>query len=85
MDLVALAARRPGLVWAGGVDGQDLMERGPAEAVADEVARQIRDTDALAAGGLFVGTSSELNPAIPAEHFEAMRQATASLRNPAFR
>lgn len=37
-----------------------------------EVERQIRETGALEAGGIFIGSSSEIDPPIPAENFLAM-------------
>jgi len=72
MDIVELKNTWPEKVWAGGVDGVDLMERGTPEQVRAEVCRQIRQTRALETGGLFVGSSSEINPPIPPENFRAM-------------
>ena len=62
----------PGMVWAGGVDGVDLMERGTPAQVKAEVRRQIRETRALETGGMFVASSSEISPPIPPENFRAM-------------
>jgi hypothetical protein len=84
MDIVALKRRWPQLVWAGGLDGVELMEKGSPERVAEEVKRQIRETDALRAGGIFVATSSEINPTIPAQNFLAMVAAVGECRNPEF-
>ncbi|MEI6972176.1 MAG: uroporphyrinogen decarboxylase family protein [bacterium] len=75
MDIVELKNAWPELVWAGGVDGVDLLERGTPEQVRVEVRRQIRETKALAAGGMFVASSSEINPPIPPENFRAMVEA----------
>jgi hypothetical protein len=72
MDIVELKNTWPEMVWAGGVDGVDLMERGTPAAVRAEVRRQIRETRALETGGMFVATSSEINPPIPAENFRAL-------------
>jgi len=72
------------MVWAGGVDGVDLMERGEPEQVRAEVHRHIRETDALSSGGMLVASSSEVNPPIPAANFRAMVQAVGELRNPGF-
>ncbi|MHB9134364.1 MAG: uroporphyrinogen decarboxylase family protein [Armatimonadota bacterium] len=75
MDIVALHARWPQVVWAGGVDGVDLLERGTPEEVKAEVCRHIRETEALATGGMIVASSSEINPPIPPENFRAMVHA----------
>ncbi|MFH1007034.1 MAG: uroporphyrinogen decarboxylase family protein [Candidatus Latescibacterota bacterium] len=81
MDIVALKNTCPDMVWAGGVDGVDLMERGTPEQVRGEVHRHIRETHALKTGGMLVATSSEINPPIPPENFEAMVGAVGELRN----
>ncbi len=75
MDVVELKNTWPGLVWAGGVDGVDLLERGTPEQVRAEVQRHIRSTNALETGGMFVASSSEINPPIPPENFRAMVEA----------
>jgi len=80
MDIVELKTAWPDMVWAGGVDGVDLMERGAPEQVRAEVERHIRATDALNTGGLFVASSSEINPPIPPENFRAMVEAVHSTR-----
>jgi hypothetical protein len=84
MDIVALKNRWPEMVWSGGVDGVDLMERGTPDMVLAEVRRQIEQTDALTTGGMFVASSSEISPPIPPENFWAMIDAVGSMRNPAF-
>jgi len=84
MDIVELKNTWPQMVWAGGVDGVDLMERGEPEQVRAEVHRHIRETDALNSGGMLVASSSEVNPPIPAANFRAMVQAVGELRNPGF-
>jgi uroporphyrinogen decarboxylase len=84
MDIVQLKRAWPGHVWAGGVDGVDLMERGTPEQVRREVHRQILGTDALHAGGLFIDTSSEINPPIKPENFRAMVEAVGEILNPDF-
>ncbi len=84
MDIVELKNRWPEMVWAGGVDGVDLMERGTPDQVHAEVTRQIVETDALGTGGMFVASSSEINPPIPADNFAAMVGAVGRMRNPAF-
>lgn len=75
MDIVELKNTWPELVWSGGVDGVDLMERGTPEQVRAEVCRHIRETDALLTGGMFVASSSEINPPIKVENFIAMVEA----------
>ena len=85
MDIVELKTTIPEMVWAGGVDGVDLMERGTPEQVREEVQRHIVETNALEEGGMFVASSSEINPPIPPENFRAMVEATGELRNPRWR
>jgi uroporphyrinogen decarboxylase len=80
MDIVEFKNARPDLVWAGGLDGVDLMERGSPAEVREAVRRQIVGTRALETGGLFMGTSSEINPPIPPENYLAMVTATAQMR-----
>lgn len=82
MDIVELKNTWPGHVWAGGVDGVDLMERGTPQQVVEEVQRQIRETNALQTGGMFLGSSSEINPPIKPENYRAMVQAARGLLNP---
>jgi len=84
MDIVELKRTWPEMVWAGGVDGVDLLERGDPREVRAEVHRHIRETDALRAGGMFVASSSEINPPIPPENFKAMVDAVGELSNPDF-
>jgi len=84
MDIVELKRTWPHMVWSGGVDGVDLMERGTPEQVRAEVRRHIRETDALHTGGMFVASSSEINPPIPPENFRAMVVAVTEERNPDF-
>lgn len=84
MDIVELKQRWPEMVWAGGVDGVDLLERRGPAAVRDEVMRHIRETDVLRTGGMFVASSSEINPPIPPENFRAMVEAVGMMRNPDF-
>lgn len=81
MDIAALARRYPKTVWAGGLDGVDLMERGTPEAVRQAARRQIEDTDALRRGGIFLATSSEINPGIPPENYLAMIEAAGLERS----
>jgi len=81
MDIVELKNKWPEMVWAGGVDGVELMERGTPEEVRKEVRRHILETSALMTGGMFVATSSELNPPIKPENFKAMVDAAGSLSN----
>jgi hypothetical protein len=80
MDIVELKRRWPELVWAGGVDGVALMERGTPEQVRREVRRQILESGVLENGGMLVATSSEINPLIPPENFLALLQAVDETR-----
>jgi uroporphyrinogen decarboxylase len=84
MDIVELRKAWPDHVWAGGVDGVDLMERGTPEQVRREVHRIILETDALHKGGIFVDSSSEINPPIKPENFQVMVEAAGEIRNPDF-
>jgi hypothetical protein len=84
MDVVELKKTWPQMVWSGGVDGVDLMERGTPEKVRAEVRRQILESQVLETGGMFVATSSEINPPIPPENFQAMVETVGATRNAAF-
>ena len=84
MEIVGLKRDWPGMVWSGGVDGVDLMERGTPDQVRAEVRRHILETRALETGGMFVASSSEINPPIPPENFRAMVEAVGELRNGRF-
>jgi hypothetical protein len=84
MDVVDLKTQYPQYTWAGGVDGVELMERGTPEEVTVEVCRQITETNVLNTGGMFVATSSEINPPVKTENFIAMINACDMIRNPAF-
>jgi len=80
MDIVELKNLYPQMVWSGGVDGVDLLERGTPEQVRDEVRRQILKTNALNTGGMLVASSSEINPSVQPENFRAMVEAAGSVR-----
>ena len=84
MDIVELKKTWPQMVWAGGVDGVDLMERGTPAQVKAEVCRHITETNVLNAGGMFVASSSEINPPIPPENFRAMVEAVGEMTNKAY-
>ena len=75
MDIVEFKNRWPQMVWSGGVDGVDLLERGTPDQVRAEVQRHIVETHALETGGMFVASSSEINPPIRPENFKAMVEA----------
>ncbi|HET6487350.1 MAG TPA: uroporphyrinogen decarboxylase family protein [Spirochaetia bacterium] len=85
MDIVELKLRWPHMVWAGGVDGVDTMERGTPADVRRAVHHHIQATDALRTGGMFVASSSEINPPIRAENYRAMVEAAGALVNDSFR
>ena len=84
MHTVELKSTWPEMVWAGGIDGVDLMERGTPDQVRQAVHRDILETRALQTGGLFIASSSEINPPIQPENFRAMVEATGELTNPDF-
>ena len=84
MDIVELKNTYPQATWSGGVDGVDLMERGTPEQVTETVHRHIVETDALRTGGMFVASSSEINPPIKPENFRAMVEAVGEIVNPDF-
>ena len=81
MDIVELKNTWPQVTWAGGVDGVDLMERGAPEEVTQTVQRHIHETNAQQTGGMFVASSSEINPPIPVENFTAMMDTAHSVTN----
>lgn len=81
MDVVEFKNTWPEMVWAGGVDGVDLLERGTPAQVKAEVHRHIRETNVLKTGGMFVASSSEINPPIPPENFRAMVEAVGETVN----
>jgi hypothetical protein len=84
MDIVELKKQHPEAVWAGGLDGVDLMERGMPEQVRLEAVRQITESNVLREGGMFLASSSEINPAIKPENFKAMVDAAGECRNEEF-
>jgi uroporphyrinogen decarboxylase len=84
MDVVALKKAWPQLVWAGGIDGVNLMEGGTPDQVKREVSRTILETNVLYTGGMFVGTSSEVNPLVKPENFKAMIDSVGEVLNPDF-
>ena len=69
------------MVWSGGVDGVDLMERGTPEQVTAEVHRHIMETGALNTGGMLIASSSEINPTVKPENFRAMVEAADTIRD----
>lgn len=81
MDIVELKKAYPDYVWAGGVDGVDLMERGTPEQVIAEVRRHIIETNALSEGGMMIGSSSEINPPIKPDNFFAMVETAGTFWN----
>ena len=85
MDIVELKNQYPEQVWAGGLDGIDLMERGTPEMVIAEVERHLKQTDSLLHGGMFLASSSEINPPVKLENFQAMVHAADLFRNLNFR
>ena len=84
MDIVELKNSFPNMIWAGGVDGVELMERGNVGQIKAEVHRHIEETDALNTGGMFIGTSSEVTPPIPPENYKAMFEACGEVLNKKF-
>ena len=84
MDIVELKNEYPELLWAGGVDGVDLMERGKVKNVKKEVYREIIETNALQNSGIFIGTSSEINPPVKPENFAAMIEEVGNNFNDGF-
>jgi len=84
MDILELKRTYPEMVWAGGLDGVDLMERGGPADVRAEVHRHIRESNVLQEGGMFVATSAEINPPVKPENFRAMIEAVGELTNPDF-
>ena len=81
MDVVELKNQYPQAVWAGGVDGVDLMEFSGPEDVEKEVIRHITETNALETGGMFVASSSEINPTVKSKNFRAMVETVWKTEN----
>ncbi len=84
MNTVELKNRWPKMVWMGGINGVDTMEFGTPAVVRSDVHRDILETNALSSGGLFIASSSEINPPIPPENFKAMVDAVGELINEGF-
>jgi hypothetical protein len=82
MDIVELKKNWSDMVWAGGLDGIELMERGTVEDVKKEVRRQIIETGVLNSGGIIMGTASEITPNTKPENFKAMLDAAGEITNP---
>ena len=80
MDIIELKNTYPQMVWAGGVDGIDLLERGTPEQTRSEVERHITQTNSLRTGGMLVASSSEINPSVKPENFKAMVDAAGEFR-----
>lgn len=81
MHIEVLAREYPQMVWMGGVDGVYTMEYGSPEKTDMEVKQIIEQTQALEKGGIFIDSSSEINPSIPLESYLAMVNATDKYRN----
>ena len=84
MHIEQLAKECPSMIWAGGVDGVSTMEFGCEEDVRKEVLQIIDSTKALERGGIFIDSSSEINPTIPVTNFSAMVNAVSERYNPNF-
>jgi hypothetical protein len=75
----------PALIWMGGLDGVSTLEFGSEEDVIREVEQIITRTNALQRGGIFIDSSSEINPTIGLDNYLAMIQACNTFRNPEFK
>jgi len=71
MDIAAIHRRHPDIFMAGGIDVSQLLPFGSPAEVKDAVTRAI---DA-AEGRIMIGSSTELNNAVPLENFLALREA----------
>jgi uroporphyrinogen decarboxylase len=76
MDVGDIHRRYPHLFMAGGIDVSQLLPYGKPQEVKDAVHRAL---DA-AGGRLMVGSSTELNDAVPLENFLALREAVLNYR-----
>ena len=85
MNIEELVKEYPQFVWMGGVDGVNVMELGTPEDVVKEVTQIIEKTDALRKGGIFIDTSSEINPPIPLDNYLAMIETCHSFKNKNFK
>jgi uroporphyrinogen-III decarboxylase len=61
------------------------MELGTPDQVRQQVRRIIEETNVLNLGGVFIDTSSEINPMIKPENFVAMVETVGEIWNPDFR
>lgn len=84
MHIAGLKKEWPEMLWAGGLDGVDLMERGSPAEVKQAVRAQIIETGALQDGGIFLGTSSEINPPVKPANFAAMIEEAGNNFNDRF-
>jgi uroporphyrinogen decarboxylase len=71
MDIAEMHRRYPRLVFSGGIDVSNLLPFGTPQEVRDATVKAIEDSD----GQILVGSSTELQYAVPLENFLAMRQA----------
>lgn len=76
MDIAEIHRRHPALWLAGGIDVSHLLPFGKPQQVTDAVTRAL---DA-AEGRIMVGSSTELQDAVPLENFLAMRDAVLDYR-----
>ena len=84
MHIEQLKAEYPQMIWAGGLDGIDTLEFGTPEDVRQAALDIIRDTNAIYDGGIFLDSSSEINPPVPLDNYIAMIHAADEVRNPNF-
>lgn len=71
MNVGDIHRRYPKLFMAGGIDVSQLLPFGTPQQVKDAVRNAIEDAE----GRLMVGSSTELNDAVPLENFLALREA----------
>lgn len=76
MDIAKLHRRYPHLVFTGGIDVSNLLPFGTPQEVRDATVKAIEDSE----GQIMVGSSTELQYAVPLENFLAMRQTVLDYR-----
>jgi hypothetical protein len=76
MDIAEMHRRYPHLVFSGGIDVSNLLPFGTPQEVRDATVKAIEDSE----GQILVGSSTELQYAVPLANFLAMRQTALDYR-----
>lgn len=76
MDVADIHRRHPRIFMAGGIDVSQLLPNGTPDQVRDAVRRALDGAE----GRLMVGSSTELNNAVPLENYLALRETVLEYR-----